>query len=101
MRPPTATNHSKHDWTNDYYGEYSRGNFTLDAEYRRYLRDQIIRNGTGEDEGDFRGWYFAGSYRFTKWFQLGSYYSHFTVTSTFLHITDTSQPNGHDYDKYV
>jgi hypothetical protein len=93
--------HSKQDWTNDFYGEYSRGNFTLDAEYRRYLRDEIIRNGAGEDLGDFRGWYFAGSYRFTKWFQLGAYYSHFTVTSTFLNITDTSQPNGHDYDKVI
>jgi len=92
--------HSKHDGTTDFYGEYNYKNFTLDGEYRRYVRDQIIINNTAEDIGDFRGWYFAGSYRFTKWFQLGSYYSHFTAASSFLQIT-AAMPQGHDYDKVV
>jgi hypothetical protein len=92
--------HSKHDWTNDYYGEYTHGNLTIDGEYRRYLRDQIIFNHAFEDVGDFRGWYFAGSYRFNKWFQLGSYYSHYAFSSSFLKITP-DMPAGHDYDKVV
>jgi hypothetical protein len=93
--------YSKQDWTNDFYGEYNYRNFTFDAEYRRYLRDEIIRNGAAEDEGDFRSWYLAASYRFTKWFQLGSFYSQLRLTSTFLGITNSNVPRGHDYDKAV
>ena len=93
--------HSKHDWANDFFGQYTYGNFRFDAEYRRYIRDQIIRSGTAEDLGDMRGWYTAGSYRVNKYLELGAYYSRYNVTSTYLDIHDQSKPNAHDYDKVV
>ena len=96
-----ATEHSKQDWTNQFYGEYAHGAFRIDSEYRRYLRDQSIINGTAEDEDDVRGWYVAGAYRINKWLELGSYYSRYTITSTFENLTDTSLPALHDYDKVV
>ena len=93
--------HSKQDWTNQFYGQYKYRRLRLDSEYRRYLRDQIIFNGQGEDEDDVRGWYIAGAYRFTKRFELGSYYSHYTVTSTFANDINTNLPGLHEYDKVV
>jgi hypothetical protein len=43
----------------------------------------------------------AGSYRVIKRLELGSYYSRYTITSSFLNLSDTSLPSGHDYDKAV
>ncbi len=40
-----------------FYGEYSRGKLRIDSEYRRYLRDELIFTGRGEDIDDVRGWY--------------------------------------------
>jgi hypothetical protein len=36
-----------------------------------------------------------------KRLEIGSYYSHYTITSTFLKMPDTSLPAGHNYDKVV
>src|SRR6476659_1100913 len=72
---------SRADWTNQFYGEYARGKLLLEAEYRRYLRDQMIDSGRSENPVDVRGWYVAGAYRVTKRLQFGSYYSHYTVSS--------------------
>jgi hypothetical protein len=100
---------SKADWTNQFYGEYARGKWRLDAEYRRYLRDQIIWNGTSEAEGDVRGWYFSAAYRLTKRLEIGTYYSHYSLTTAFggafaafsPNQTDTSLPGNHIYDKAI
>lgn len=95
--------HTKQDWTNQFYGQYARGRVRIDSEYRRYLRHQSIWNSTAEDEDNIKGWYIAGAYRATRWLEFGSYYSRYTITSisTFATLTDTSLPALHNYDKVV
>ena len=89
------------DFTNQFYAEYTWRNLLIDWEYKHFNRDHLIRNLTAEDHGNVHTWYVAGSYRVMKKLALGSYYSHYTVTSTFLNITDTSLPLGHDFDKVI
>jgi len=91
----------KPDFTDQFYGEYSWRNLLIDAEYKRFYRDHLIRNLTAEDQTNVHAWYVAGSYRLMKRLAVGSYYSHYTITSTFLQLTDTSLPQGHDYDRVV
>jgi len=104
------TEHSRSDWMNQYYGTYSWKRLRLDSEYRRYYRNQIILSGSSSNVTDVRGWYFAGSYRVMKRLELGSYYSHYTITSLVGGLlatiglpnqTDTSLPENHVYDKVV
>jgi hypothetical protein len=92
---------SKSVFTDQFYGEYVRGNLRLDVEFKRFYRDVRIRNLTSEDEDNVHAFYVAGSYRVMKWLELGSYYSRYTITSTFMNLQDTSLPSGHDYDKAV
>ena len=70
---------SKADWTNQYYGQYTRGKLQIDSEYRRYWRNQEIYSGLLEIQTDVRGWYVAGSYRVMKRLQIGSYYSRYSL----------------------
>jgi hypothetical protein len=102
--------HSRGDWTNHFYGEYVRGKARLDSEYRRYFRNEILFAGASANLDDVRGWYVSGAYRLNKRFELGSYYSHYTITSVFGGVlaevgipnqTDTSSPVNHVYDKVV
>ena len=92
---------NKADFTDQFYGEYAHGNLQLDAEYKHFNRDHLIRNLTAEDYTAVHAWYVSGSYRVMKRLEFGSYYSHYTITSTFLKLTDTSLPQGHDYDKAI
>ena len=104
---------SRADWTNQFYGEYTAGKFSADAEYRRFVHDQIVNHGALETITDIRGWYVSGSYRVTKRVMLGSYYSRYSITSVgggpldvlfpseFPNQTDTSLPANHVYDKVV
>jgi len=101
---------SKADWTNQFYGQYTRGKLRVDSEYRRYVRDQIVFGGTSVNLTDVRGWYVAGSYRVAKRLELGSYYSRYAITSVVGGVlatlgipqqTDTSLPENHIYDKVV
>jgi hypothetical protein len=100
---------SKADWTNQFYGEYSSGKLRIDSEYRHYLRDQFLFGGASESWVDVRGWYVSGAYRVTKRLALGSYYSHYTITSVFWGVLatiapnqiDTSLPANHVYDEVV
>jgi hypothetical protein len=102
--------HSRADWTNQFYGEYVAGKLRIDSEYRRYVRDQLIFGGTSEDLVDVRGWYVSGAYRILKRLQVGSYYSRYSITDTiggalaaggFQSQTDTDLPQNHIYDKVV
>jgi hypothetical protein len=93
--------HSKKDWANQFYGQYSLGKLRFDSEYRRYLRDEILRNNTAEDLGDIRGWYVAAAYRIDKRIEVGSYLSRYTVRSTFLGESNPNLPSEHDYDKVI
>lgn len=101
---------SRQDWTNQFYGQYEISRFTFDAEYRRYLRDQLILNGSTANITDMRAWYVSGTYRVSKKLKLGSYYSHYTVTDVCgggvadqgePDLIDTSQPGSHIYDKVI
>jgi hypothetical protein len=100
---------SKSDWTNQYYGEYRVSKLRIDAEYRRYLRDELIFGATSENVDDVRGWYVSGAYRVAKRFEFGSYYSHYSITSITYGVlagllpnqTDTSLPANHVYDKVI
>ncbi|MFI5114888.1 MAG: hypothetical protein ACHP7J_07065, partial [Terriglobales bacterium] len=91
---------SKADWTNQYYGQYTRDKLQIDSEYRRYWRDQEIYSGFFSVQTDVRGWYVAGAYRVAKRLQLGSYYSRYSLYSP-------PQPglgpanSGHIYDKVI
>jgi len=100
---------SKADWTNQFYGEYIVGGLRIDSEYRRYWRDQELAGGTSESLADVRGWYVSAAYRISKRLQVGSYYSHYTITNVvggalsafYPPMTDTGLPANHDYDKVI
>ena len=100
---------SKADWANQFYGEYTAGRLRVASEYRRYWRNQELVSGTSESLADVRGWYVSGAYRICKRFQIGSYYSRYTITNVvagalapfYPPATDTSLPGNHDYDKVI
>jgi hypothetical protein len=73
------TQSSKADWNNQFYGQYIRNKFEIDAEYRRSWIDEMLYSGLQEVQTDARAWYVAGSYRIFKWMQVGSYYSSLNV----------------------
>jgi len=95
--------HSKHDWTNQFFGQYSANRWHAESEYRRYLRDQIIFNGSFEDINDVRGWYVAGGFRVNTWFECGSYYSHYRDFPSGIHPGPIVLPDAErrDFDKVV
>jgi len=94
------TEYSKHDWTNQYYGQYTANKFHVESEYKRYLRDQVIFNGMMTAETDVRGWYVSGGYRVDKWFEAGSYFSHYQIyTPPGGQVS--SYATTHDFDKVV
>ncbi len=100
---------SKADWVNQYYGEYTVGRLRIDSEYRRYWRNQELFGGTSESFANVRGWYVSGAYRICKRFQIGSYYSRYTITNVVAGAlavfyppeTDTNLAANHDYDKVI
>ncbi|MGC1227147.1 MAG: hypothetical protein WA859_11755 [Candidatus Sulfotelmatobacter sp.] len=100
---------SKADWANQFFGEYTIGGLNVASEYRRYWRNQELFSGTSESFADVRGWYVSGAYRTRKRFQVGSYYSHYTISNVvagalapfYPPATDTSLPANHDYDKVI
>jgi hypothetical protein len=89
--------HSLSDWANQVYGQYSIGNLTIESEYRRWYRYQDIFNNTFTVTTDTRGWYALTSYRLSKHFTLGGYYSHFVADWRTPHF----YPGNHLYDKVV
>lgn len=91
----------KPDFTDQFYGDYVWGRFRLDAEAKRYYRFHFVRNGAFSDHLNTHSWYVSGSFRVVKWLTVGSYYSHYTMTSTFFMLSDTRLPSAHDYDKAV
>ena len=91
---------SKHDWTNQYYGQFARDKFEFDSEYKRYLRVQDIFSGTFEVQTDVRGWYVAGAYHVNRWLEAGSYFSHYRIFPVVASGVYTD-PETHDYDKVV
>ncbi|MBN8731172.1 MAG: hypothetical protein J0L64_11560 [Acidobacteria bacterium] len=72
---------SNKDQTSQFSAQYTVGALRIDAEYRRYWRDQDIYNGQANSTTDARGWYTAGAYRISKRFEAGSYFSRFVLKS--------------------
>jgi hypothetical protein len=97
--PGPYQEHSKADWADQFYGQYTIGKFELDSEWRRYIRNQEVFNGTLAIETDVHGNYVAGAYRFTKWFQFGSYYSRYSIVEPASAFGGAT--SGHTYDKVV
>jgi hypothetical protein len=96
--------YSKHDWTNQYYGQYTANRWHAESEYRRYLRDQMIRNGVAESITDIRGWYVSGGFRVCKWFETGSYFSNYRNVNPKGAGPDGKAPTDYaarDFDKVV
>lgn len=89
------------DFTDQFYAQYVWRRLHIDAENKRYYRHHSVRNGAFQDSLNVHAWYVAGSYRLTKRIEVGSYYSHYTMTSTFFHLFDTNLPGAHIFDKAV
>jgi len=71
---------SRHDWTNQFYGQYTANRWHAESEFKRYYRDQIASAGTPgafDVIQDVRGWYVGGGFTATKWLEGGSYFSHY------------------------
>jgi hypothetical protein len=100
---PHYVEYSKQDWTNQYYGQLVKDKFHAESEYRRYLRNQVVFNGITWVETDVRGWYVGGGYQVNKWFEAGSYYSHYRLFATAGPGVTTaySDPEEHNFDKVV
>jgi hypothetical protein len=101
---------SKTDRTRQFYAEYAVGKLRIDSEYRRFTHDGVINRTLLETVSGTRGWYFSGAYRVVKRLELGSYYSHYSITDVSVagalapfapSDTDTSLPGNHIYDKVV
>jgi hypothetical protein len=106
------SDHSKVDWINQFYGEYTVGKLRIDSEYHRTLHDeqyQVADRAVLETVCDVRGWYVSGAYRVMKRLALGSYYSRYSITHVaggplavlFPDQTDTSLSANHIYDKVI
>jgi hypothetical protein len=96
------TGHSRQQWANQFYAQYTRQRWEIESEFRRYFAD-VRAVYFGQPFLEFEhthGWYVAGAYRVAKRLQLGSYYSHYTVAST-TGGTDSSVPGNHVFDKVV
>jgi hypothetical protein len=92
-----VSEYSKKDQANQFYGQYTIGNLTLESEYRRWWRDQEVANGSMDVTTDTRGWYALTAYRLSKYFQLSGYYSHLIANDEI----PASTPDNHLYDKVV
>src|SRR5581483_1747008 len=96
--------HSRKDWMNQFCGEYTVGNLKLDAEFRRYSRDQIACNNLLDVWADNRGWYTAASYRLSKRASVGSYYSDLSTLykrGSLPASLNSDLPGNHIHDKVV
>jgi hypothetical protein len=100
---------SYRDWTNWFYGSYTRDKWHLEAEHKRYYQEKDIFSGTAYFYADTRGWYGSGGYRINKWLETGAYYSHYRIFiggadlvphGPSLNFNYTG-PQKHDYDKVV
>jgi hypothetical protein len=98
--------HSKRNWANQFYGEYTAGKWRLAAEYRRSWFDQIFLNELAELTTDVRSWYASAEYQLSRRVVVATYYSRWTV-AWLTTLPGTAQPsssdspNRHLYDKVV
>jgi hypothetical protein len=67
------------DWTNWFYGKYTKNRLHIEAEDKRYYQAKDIFSSTAWFYADTRGWYVSGGFRINKWLEAGSYYSHYRI----------------------
>lgn len=77
------------------YAQFTRGKFYLGTEYDKAPYNEFLTLGQQQIylPTDARAWYVMGSYRLTKRFQAGSYYSHYINKAL-----DTSLPANYSKD---
>ena len=98
--PPSPVHEeSAKEYLQQFYGQFARGNFRLDAEYRRYYRG-ILVNDSMPVADDTRSWYVSGAYRLNKRLELGSYYSRFVDVRAYTGLPE-SDPGSYVNDKVV
>jgi hypothetical protein len=90
---------STKEYVQQFYAQYSHGNFHADAEYRRYFRG-ILVNDSLPVADDTRSWYASAAYRVHKRLELGSYYSHFVDVRPYTGLP-ASDPGSYVHDKVV
>jgi hypothetical protein len=92
---PTGSIHVPPTFTPSMYAKFSRGKVYLAAEYDREPINATITIGstTFPFLADGRSWFAMGSYRLSKKFQAGSYYSHYVDKAA-----DTTQPANYSKD---
>lgn len=106
------SDHSKADWTNQFFGKYTVGKLQIDSEYRRFLNNAVYYSSgvfAATNETDVRGCYISATYRVMKRIGIGSYYSRYTLDSVSTGPdafyaatqTDANLPRNHIYDKVV
>jgi len=88
---------SHKEYLEQFYGQYIRGKFHADAEYRRYYRG-IMVNYTMPVNDDDRCWYVSAAYRVHKRLELGTYYSYFDDVRAYTGLT-ASNPGSYVHDK--
>jgi hypothetical protein len=96
------------DWTNQFYGKYAKNNLHLESEYKREYQNKVIFDGSTWVFTDVRGWYISGGYKISKWFEAGSYYSHYRVNYDGgplvpggIVLENFPDPQRRDFDKVV
>ena len=97
---------SRHDWTNQYYGQYTANRWHAESEYKRYYRDQIVMSNTPaafDVDQDIRGWYVGGGFTVNKWLEGGTYFSHYrdNFGGTLAGIITYADAATKDLDKVV
>ena len=98
--PPSPVHEeSKKEYLQQFYGQYVRGNFHADYEYRRYFRGIMVDSSMPVSDDD-RAWYASGAYRVSKRLELGSYYSHFVDVRPYTGLAPTD-PGSYVHDKVV
>jgi hypothetical protein len=92
---PAGSIHLPPTFTPSMYAKFSRGKVYLAAEYDREPINATITIGSTMFPfvADGRSWFAMGSYRLSKKFQAGSYYSHYVNKAA-----DTTQPANYSKD---
>ena len=98
---------TKRDRVMAFYAQYTVGRFHADAEYRSQKRRAEISTDTASHQvvarpgSDEPASFVSGSYRLSKWMEVGSYYSHYRVTLTNPVVPVTGPGRDHIFDKVV
>ena len=80
------------------YGDYQAWRLHLSSELRKEVRDSIVTPALfPRSITPTTSWFAAGSYRASKYLEVGSYYSHYVYNTN----VPTSPANNHIYDKVV